>query len=416
LRGESTDQIELSFRNAAHPDGIVVASTGRPLRDEGGRVRGGIVVLRDISLIKRGQVELRDTNQRLSHLLAEQAHRAQQFRILGEMSSLLQATTATDELCAVIADYMERLVPDAEGAFFVYSASRDDLERKSCWGGFPTQEEAPLIKPHECWGLRRGRAHRVHGPTARMKCLHVPSSIGHSYLCMPVLGPDETIGLLQMRFETPEVTPADPPATLWEEREQIAATAAEYVGLALVNLRLRLALQQQSIRDALTGLFNRRFLEETLAQEIRRAQRKQSCVCVLMLDIDNFKLFNDAHGHAAGDTLLREFGALLKDSVRGGDIASRYGGEEFTVVLPDTALGDGQRRAKQLLEQIKALHVVFNGSTLGGISASVGVSAYPDHADKPVDVLGAADTALYAAKLAGRDRVEVFTRTGVARV
>jgi diguanylate cyclase (GGDEF)-like protein len=416
LRGESTDQVELSFRNPTHPDGIVVSSTGRPLRDERGHVRGGIVVLRDISLIKESQVELRDTNLRLSHLLAEQAHRAQQLRILGDMSSLLQATTAIDELSAVVADYMERLVPDAEGAFFVYSASRDDLEQKSCWGGFLAQEEAPLIRPHECWGLRRGRAHRVHEPTARMKCLHVPSSIGHSYLCMPVLGPDETIGLLHVRFDTAEVTQAAHPAPVWEEREQITATAAEYVGLALVNLRLRLALQQQSIRDALTGLFNRRFLEETLAQELRRALRKQTCVCVLMLDIDNFKPFNDAHGHAAGDTLLREFGALLKDGIRGGDIAARYGGEEFTIVLPDTAVEDAQRRAKQLLEQIKALHVVFNGGTLGGITASVGISAYPAHGEKPVDVLGAADTALYAAKLAGRDRVEVFTRTGVATV
>ncbi len=416
LRGESTDQVELSFRNAAHPDGIVVASTGRPLRDPAGRVRGGIVVLRDISLIKQGEVELRETNQRLSHLLADQARHAQQFRILAEMSSLLQATTAIDELCAVVADYMERLFPDAEGTFFVYSASRDDLEQKSCWGGFAAREEAALIKPQECWGLRRGRAHRVHGRAARMRCLHVPASVEYSYLCTPVLGPDETIGLLHLRFDTAEGTPAAHAGPVWDEREQVTATAAEYLGLALVNLRLRLALQQQSIRDALTGLFNRRFLEETLAQEIRRAERKKSSVCVLMLDIDNFKLFNDTHGHAAGDTLLRKFGALLKDSIRGGDIASRYGGEEFTIVLPDTALQDAQRRATQLLEQIAELHVVLNGSTLGGISASAGVSAYPHHAEKPADVLRAADTALYAAKIAGRNRVEVFIRPDVASV
>jgi len=147
LRGESTDQVELSFRNAAHPDGIIVASTGRPLRDEAGRVRGGIVVLRDISLIKRGQVELRDTNLRLSHLRAEQAHRTQQFRILAEMSSLLQATAAVDELCAVIAEYMDRLFPAAEGAFFVYSASRDDLEQKSCWGAY-LPRQSPRLSSH----------------------------------------------------------------------------------------------------------------------------------------------------------------------------------------------------------------------------------------------------------------------------
>ena len=222
------------------------------------------------------------------------------------------------------------------------------------------------------------------------------------------------MGLLHVRFDTAQGTSADHPMPLWEDREQTAATAAEYLGLALVNLRLRLALQQQSIRDSLTGLFNRRFLEETLAQEIRRAERKQSSVCVLMLDIDNFKLFNDTHGHAAGDALLREFGALLKDSIRGGDIASRYGGEEFTVVLPDTALEDSLRRAKQLLEQIKALHVTSNGSTVGGVSASIGVAAYPDHAEMPEEVLRAADRALYTAKTAGKNRAEVFSRTGAS--
>lgn len=413
LRGESTDQIELFFRNPAHPDGIFVASTGRPLRDADNRVRGGIVVLRDVSLHKQSEVELREANQRLSHLVAEQARRVQQSRILAEMSSLLQATATVDELYAVIADYLERLFPDAHGAFFAYSASRDDLEQKASWGSDPALRESSLIKPSDCWGLRRGRAHRLEGSSTRMRCAHIRSSVGEGSVCAPVLGPDETIGLLHLRFDADAAHQA---TSRWEEREQLAVTAAEYLGLSLVNLRLRVALQRQSIRDSLTGLFNRRFLEETLVREIRRAQRTHSTVCVLMLDIDHFKRFNDRYGHAAGDVVLREFGALLTESTRGADIASRYGGEEFTVLLPDATAADCRTKAEKLLERTRALRLTFNGSDVGIISASVGIASYPDHGEHAEDLLRAADTALYAAKQAGRDCVEIFERSGTASV
>lgn len=253
LRGESSDQVELLFRNAAHPEGIFVASTGRPLRDADNRVHGGIVVLRDISLHKRAEIELRDTNQRLSQLVADQARRAEQSRILAEMSSLLQATSTVDELYAVIADYFERLFPRGPGAFFVYSASRDDLEQKACWGGY-----------------------------------------------------------------------------------------------------------------------------------------------------------------AAGDAVLREFSALLAEGIRGADIASRYGGEEFTILLPDTAATDAGRKAAQLLERARGLRLTFNGHDVGAISASVGVAAYPGHGEQAEDLLRAADAALYAAKQAGRDRVEIAPHGGQA--
>jgi len=403
LNGESTDQVELFVRNAAHPDGIFVESTGRPLRDAEGRVHGGIVVLRDISSHKQTEFELRDTNERLSRLVADEARHAQQSQTLAEMSSLLQATTTVDELYAVIADYFERLFPGAAGAFFVYSASRDDLEQTSCWGGYATLEESSLIRPSECWGLRRGRVHRTDQHSARMRCAHIRSSTDGT-ICAPVLGPSETIGLLHLRFGAAEAGAHQ--SAVWDEREQIAVTAAEYVGLALVNLRLRTALQQQSIRDPLTGLFNRRFMEETFAREIRRAQRHHGTVCVLMLDIDHFKWFNDRHGHAAGDVVLREFSAMLNDSIRGADVASRYGGEEFTILLPDTPPVEARRKAEQLLERTRALRLSFNGVDVGAISASVGIAVFPEHGEHAEDLLRAADTALYAAKQRGRNRVE----------
>jgi diguanylate cyclase (GGDEF)-like protein len=225
-----------------------------------------------------------------------------------------------------------------------------------------------------------------------------------------VLGPEETLGLLHLRFNPALDAGRTNAAPLWDEREQVTSTAAEYLGLALVNLRLRLALQQQSIRDPLTGLFNRRFLEETLPREIKRAQRKRSTLCVLMLDIDNFKTFNDRYGHAAGDNVLREFSGVLLDNIRNTDIASRYGGEEFMVVLPDAPVADARNKAQQILEKTKALRVTFNGTGLGPISASIGLAACPDHCDNAQALVRAADLALYAAKQGGRDRVEIYTR------
>jgi len=132
---------------------------------------------------------------------------------------------------------------------------------------------------------------------------------------------------------------------------------------------------------------------------------------VLMVDVDHFKFFNDKFGHAAGDSVLRELGALLKHDTRGSDMASRYGGEEFALILAESTLPDAVHRAELLLERIRALQVLFNGSSLGTISASIGVAAYPEHGDLAADLLSAADTALYAAKQAGRDRIEVLPRT-----
>jgi diguanylate cyclase (GGDEF)-like protein len=197
----------------------------------------------------------------------------------------------------------------------------------------------------------------------------------------------------------------------WDEREHLAVTAAEYIGLSLVNLRLRMALQQQSIRDPLTGLFNRRFLEETLIREIRRAQRASTTVCVLMLDIDHFKQFNDRYGHAAGDVVLREFAAVLNDGSRGADVASRYGGEEFTVLLPDTTIEGARSKADKVLERTRALRLSFNGIDIGLVTTSIGLAVYPANGEHAEDLLGAADAALYAAKQEGRNRLVISTRT-----
>jgi diguanylate cyclase (GGDEF)-like protein len=181
----------------------------------------------------------------------------------------------------------------------------------------------------------------------------------------------------------------------------------ERISLALANLRLREVLRSQSIRDPLTGLFNRRYMEEALARDLRRAARNEECVAVLMFDIDQFKQFNDTFGHHAGDTVLRALGDLLSRQTRGQDIACRYGGEEFVVLLAGTSIDDARKLAELLRHELKQLTVQHAGQVLGRISASIGISAFPGHATTAEELLRAADQALYRAKAQGRDRVVV---------
>ena len=188
-------------------------------------------------------------------------------------------------------------------------------------------------------------------------------------------------------------------------------TLADHVALAITNLRLRETLRSQAIRDPLTGLFNRRYMEETVARELRRVTRVDAPMAIMMMDLDHFKQFNDTFGHPAGDALLRRLGEVLQAQVRGSDIASRYGGEEFTLVLPDASLKDGQRRAEEIRKQVKGMKVEQGGRSLGPVSVSIGLACFPDHGETRDGLLQAADAALYLAKERGRDRVVIAERS-----
>ena len=192
-------------------------------------------------------------------------------------------------------------------------------------------------------------------------------------------------------------------------------TVAEHIALALANLKLRETLRSQSIRDPLTGLFNRRYMEESLEREMRRASRGRHPVGIIMLDLDHFKKFNDSYGHDAGDALLRIVGNTLQRSIRAEDIACRYGGEEFTLILPEASLIDAAQRAESIRESIRNLNIQHRRQQLGGVTVSAGVAIFPDHGPTGDAVLRAADAALYQAKARGRDRVAINHAGGIFR-
>ena len=393
---------------------VQVVETGEPIRNQFHYSSDGIdtwfenisvklgdgfaVTFRDISAIKESEQALQRANQNLELHLHDLKQRNDEMLLLSETSDFLQACRTIEEACAVISTLVQPLFPDCSGAFFITNASRNRVEQVASWGDHIHSQAD--FQPHDCWALRRGRWHEVGLDRQGLRCNHISATAETLHtLCIPMIAQGETLGLFYLNALNAEV--------LNQAKQQLARTVAEQVGLSIANLHLRETLQNQSIRDALTGLFNRRYLEESLQQEIARAQRHQSPIGVIMVDVDHFKQINDTHGHDVGDFVLKAIGQTLKDNIRLSDIACRYGGEEMTLVFPDTTLQETIKRAEELRQTINHLTIHHTGRQLDCITASFGVAVFPDHGLAGAALIQAADAALYRAKAAGRNRVVV---------
>lgn len=194
-----------------------------------------------------------------------------------------------------------------------------------------------------------------------------------------------------------------------EEEIRYGMLLARIAGIILENALLHETLRQEAIRDPLTNLFNRRFMEESLTRELQRAARLNHSLVVVMLDIDHFKIFNDTYGHSAGDEVLRCLADVLKENFRNSDIACRYGGEEFILILPDVTYDDAFHRMEELRKEISRLVVIYQEISLPAITISIGLASFPMHASSGNQLLLKADEALYRAKNAGRNRVIGFS-------
>jgi diguanylate cyclase (GGDEF)-like protein/PAS domain S-box-containing protein len=355
---------------------------------------------RDITDRKQAEAALQESNDKLTRWLGEMEQRTREVALLNELSEMLQACVTQAEAYAVIAQLGRHFFPEEAGALCIQAPSGNLVERVSMWGKPEGLEVGPAVfAPEDCWALRRGRLHASEPDSPALRCRHAESDEALATLCVPMMAHDGSIGLLHL--QRPAWGAAD------ENRRRLAQTVADSVALALANLNLRETLRQQSVRDPLTTLFNRRYLEETLEREIKRAARAEAALAVIMLDIDHFKAFNDTFGHDAGDAVLREFGRYLRAQFRGADIACRYGGEEFVLILPEAGLEQAAERAEQLRQGAKHLQVPNRGQPLGAISISLGVAAFPEHGDTGEALLLAADAALLQAKREQRDRVVV---------
>lgn len=218
----------------------------------------------------------------------------------------------------------------------------------------------------------------------------------------------ETVGVLHLQTGPPRVVDSQVVReTLSLEKRHLGLTVAKHLSLALVNLNLREKLRSQSVRDPQTGLFNRRYLEESLEREIRRAARHKTSIGVLFLDLNGLKKTNDQLGHVAGDKLIGEMSYILRNNIRGEDIACRFGGDEFVLVLPGASLKVAKKRAEKLREVARGLVIEQNGKEIGPLSFALGVAVYPAHGSDVDTLFRAADKALYRSKAEGGALVAV---------
>jgi len=321
-----------------------------------------------------------------------------EIEAVNELVELLQSCFTLEEAYTQVTRVLPRFF--SGGELLMLNPSRNLLDSAAAWGSASTKQGP--FSPETCWALRRGRAHVGSAGEFGPLCGHVDHTQVASHLCIPMVAQGESLGVLCIQDPAP---PSDP--GLVQRTQRFATALAEQMSLAFANLMLRETLKFQSVRDSLTGLFNRRHMEESLARELLRAARNHKPVAVLMLDLDHFKRFNDSFGHEAGDILLRELGSLLASQIRGGDIACRYGGEEFLIILVDADVDAAAHRAETLKEQIRNMHIHDRGRTLPQVTVSMGVAGFPAHGTSAQQIINCADRALYQAKTSGRDRVVV---------
>lgn len=324
-------------------------------------------------------------------------------RTLSELSEWLQSAKSETELYGMISSVLGRLMPECKGTLFIYANSRDVLEVAAGWNG---QSRTAGIHPEDCWSLRRGHPY-VHGTSEiEFHCDHVHHGVNDNYCCIPILAHGDTVGLLHLEYTFDAAETAEEAKARFADRARLGLACAEHLSIAIANMKLREGLRDQSVRDVLTGLNNRRYLLETGRRELLRAERHRHPVSVVTVDVDHFKTFNDNHGHDAGDTVLRHVGEILRGMFVDEAVPCRFGGEEFVVLLPNTGIEEAAARADELRARIEALTIRYADGHLPRVTISAGIAAFPEAGGNLMDILKVADDALYRAKQNGRNRVE----------
>lgn len=386
---EYVKNIELDVHNQKH----VFEVTSSLIKDHENKILGACHINRNITErlkkeneLNKGLNELKDKNEKITLLL--------------DMSDVMLACYSIDELSTITSKYCGKILNFSKGIFYIMHPSKDFLEESANWGS--PISDTNNFNQDQCWALRLGHIHHAGFSDTELICEHI-NNPGHeklSYLCVPLRAQNDIYGLLYIEVDQ----------QLSSNERLLVNAFAELTALALGNVRLRENLSYQSLRDPLTSLYNRRYLEEFLAKQIYQSERTKKPISVLMLDLDHFKRINDVNGHEAGDLILKQLGQLLIKETRAGDIAARYGGEEFVIILYNTNGKIALKRANDIRNLISLLHVKFGAQETGEITASIGISEYPDDGKTGPNLIEAADKALYVAKNTGRNKVVLYAQ------
>ncbi|EIM26568.1 diguanylate cyclase [Microvirga lotononidis] len=355
------------------------------------QIISGVAILTALFLAFRGVVS---QSRARAAAMGEAVQNRDQIGHLLSMADMLQSAMGYEDANAVLRATAGRLLSGFGGALYIFNNSRDRLDLSTAWNVDGAEMSHPqVISPSQCWALKRGKPHTNCAIYGALRCSHTLD--GQSALEIPMLARGEVYGLLQIFSDDP--TGAD-----LETIKPLAIALADSMSLALSSIALRERLRNQALRDPLTGLYNRRFMEEVLESFVLQAERRNAPMSAIMIDLDHFKKLNDQHGHAVGDAVLRDVAAAIMSELRKSDIACRYGGEELIVLLPDSDLVTARTKAEEIRNRIADVSPVEGVA----VSASLGVASIPQTSASPADLLTMADAALYKAKQEGRNRVE----------
>ena len=352
----------------------------------------GAGLLAILGLIYAFRSSVWEADRRAAAVASADRSREQVARLF-EMADVLQSASDHADANSVLKATATDLVPGFSGALYVFNNSRDRLVLSTTWGRAENDALPETISPNTCWGLKRGKPHMNRGDGSKLCCAHHVGT--ETMLEIPMIARGEIVGLLQLFASGISA----------EERLDgvtgLGSALADGMSLALANMALREKLRNQALRDPLTGLYNRRYMEDCLQRFVRLAERENREVSLLMVDLDHFKRLNDEHGHAFGDQVLRDAALALTGSLRETDVVCRYGGEELVIILPDCPLERAADKAEVLRVRIEELTNTHGAE----ITASFGVASLPHSGQTVADLLSAADGALYKAKQSGRNQV-----------
>lgn len=402
--GIEQDQFETPIRRYPNGERFVSWSNSRIADPDGRPVSFWFGI--DVTHRQYVQTELETANRQLLATVKTLENRNRQITILRSMADRLQACHEVGEAFQMAAECVRDLFPGRAGGFYSLNGARTALILEVAWPD--AVRMAPAIDHRHCGAVLRASSHRWDGNHTDSSCSHFGEDYAGTGLCVPSMAHGELQGMLVLRdaTEAPQPVACQPVIRgAGSEEAALAIAVCENLGLAVSALRLRQQLQDQATRDPLTGLHNRRIMSEMFERELMVAGRKRRSLAVMMIDIDHFKLFNDRHGHEAGDVVLKAVGDFFCRQCRASDIVCRHGGEEFAILLPESDIAGAVQRAEHLREGTKRLTVSNRGFALEAVTISIGIAVYPDHGLDSRALLRAADEALYQSKILGRDRV-----------
>lgn len=325
------------------------------------------------------------------------------LRILNDVGEKLHRCQTVHEAFPFIIEAVKTLFPESHGRISCYEDDMGYFKINAEWGG-QDHYLGETFFHEDCPAIATDTSYSGHGPRQDSGCPELEDMGDEYYFCRPLKFGDRTMGLIHFHYG---MDPSYKNQEEWmQSRNNLAATLGEHMALALSNIRLRQKLKEESIRDPLTRLFNRRHMENMLKRELSKAQRnKNSPFGIILLDVDHFKKFNDTYGHQAGDNVLVTLAAMLSSQVRSGDVVCRYGGEEFLIALAGSSVENTGLRAEAIRKEAEKLCINYDDRCLDSVTISAGISGFREDDSNIDDIIRRADNALYKAKEQGRNRV-----------